>query len=662
MGDILLPGISNNNIDVKGIIDKLVKVETKKLDRLENSKNTLNKEKSSWSNLGNKLGELQEVAHRLYGYRAPFDDKVAYSSRDDILTATAGRVAEPLTATIRVEQVAQNERILSDSVDSEMILDSATLRFSVGDEEIEVVFTGGRVDDFVAAINQQAGDHVNAKVTKNTQNTAVIILETRDTGENNRISVQDESTLALMKEIGFFTDQTSPTIDVAISADKLTPVQEGMLFSIEDDVLTLEPQNSVELILDPLPVRDSILVKVKMRAQSISEQEMALRPDTWPQLKDIGGVTVRDVEVVGGQSVSKVTEPEKPVEVPVVVVEDKVLGIRNDSGETDTYTAEGLGPEFREYSFKLTDIMDEGDIASRILFQNRNTERRVEYRDLAVVDTSTREGARPKHLVQEGKDAIIFIDGVKVQRDSNQIDDAIRGINLDVKNASPDDVSLNIDRDYEKITGDIIDLIGKYNQLLQFVNDQSRVGSSGELDEANDVGQLSGDITVMRLKSKLQNIMMNPYPTDRGKEVNLLAQIGISMGAANSNWDDIRGGYLQVDEDTFVQAMQKYPTAIKQLFGSDMNNDMVPDNGVAYILDTTLKGYTDPRNGIVAYHIKNTNSRIKDQEKEIEDWNEHIDDYRKKLEIDFTRMQQSLNELEQNQKRLDNMSNQFKNK
>ena len=65
MGDILLPGISNNNIDVKGIIDKLVKVETKKLDRLEASKDTLNREKSSWSNLGNKLSELQEVAQIL---------------------------------------------------------------------------------------------------------------------------------------------------------------------------------------------------------------------------------------------------------------------------------------------------------------------------------------------------------------------------------------------------------------------------------------------------------------------------------------------------------------------------------------------------------------------------------------------------------------------
>ncbi len=662
MGDILLPGISSNNFDVKGIIDKLVKIETKKLDRLEESKDILNKEKSSWSTLGNKLNDLQEVSHRLYGFRAPFDDKVAYSSREDILSATAGRIAEPFTATIRVEQVAQNERILSDPVDADLILHSATLRFNIGEDENEVFFSGGKIEDLAEALNEQAGDQVTAKVTKNTKNTAVLILEAKNTGETNRITVVDEQSLALMKELGFFTEEVSPRIDASISAEQLAPGQEGMSFTIQDDILTLEPQNSVELPFGPVQARDSIVVKIKMRAHPVPEEEVALRPDAWPELKGIGGVIVRDVEVLGGQPVSTVAAPEEPVEEQVAVVEDNVLGIMNDRGETDTYTAEGLGTEFREYTFRLTDIMDEGDIASRIVFQNGNTARRIEYRDLSIVDTATREGARPKHLVQESKDAVIYIDGVKVQRDTNQIDDAMRGVGLEVKMASPDEVRLNIDRDLEKITGEIVDLIGKYNQLLQYVNDQSRVTASGELDEENEVGQLSGDITVMRLKSKLQTIMMNPYPTERGKELSLLAQIGISMGAANSSWNDIRGGYLQIDEDIFVKAFKKYPEEIKQLFGSDRNNDMVPDNGVAYVLDITLKGYTDPRNGIVAYHIRNTGARIKDQEKSIDDWNEHIDDYRRKLEIDFTRMQQSLNELEQNQKRLDNMSNQFKNR
>jgi flagellar hook-associated protein 2 len=263
-------------------------------------------------------------------------------------------------------------------------------------------------------------------------------------------------------------------------------------------------------------------------------------------------------------------------------------------------------------------------------------------------------------LVQEARDAVIYIDGVRVERESNQIDDAIKGVGLQVKAKSPADVQLIVDRDYEKITGDIVNMIGKYNELLQYINDQTKVTASGNLDEENEVGTLSGDITIMGLKSKLQTIMMNPYPTERGKELNLLAQIGISMGAANSSWTDIRSGYLQVDEDSFVEAFNRYPDAIKQLFGSDSNNDTVIDNGVAYVLDTTLKGYTDQRDGIIAYHLKNTDTKIKDQQGDIEDWNEHVDEYRKKLERDFTIMQQSLNELEQNQKRLDNFSNQFK--
>ncbi len=662
MGDILLPGISDNNIDVKGIIDKLVKVETKKLERLEESKDILDKEKSSWTTLGNKMNDLQEVAHRLYGFRAPFDDKVAYSGREDIISATAARTAEPFTATIRVQQVAQSERILSDAVDSSRILDSATLRFRIGEDEIEVFFPGGRVEDLAEAINEQAGDHVTAKVTKDTERTAVLILETNNTGEANRITVSEEETLALMKDLGLFTEEVSPRIDASISPERVIPGQEGMIYSVQDGTLTLEPQNSAELPFGPVSARDSIVVRVQVRAHPVPEEEVVERPETWPELRGIGKVMVRDVEVVGGQPVTSVAPPKEPPREKVAIVEDSVLGIKNDRGETDIYTAEQLGPEFREYIFRLTDIMEEGEIASGIVFRNRNTGRRIEYRGLSIVDSSIREGARPKHLVQEGKDAIIYIDGVKVQRDENQIDDAVKGVNLEVKMAAPDEVQLTIDRDYEKITGEIVDFIGKYNKLLQYINDQSRVSASGKLDEENEVGILSGDITVMGLKSKLQTIMMNPYPTERGRELSLLAQIGISTGAANSNWNDIRGGYLQIDEDKFVEAFRKYPEDIKQLFGSDRNNDMVQDNGVAYVLDTTLKGYTDPRSGIIDYHIRNTDSRIKDQQKSIDDWNEHIDDYRKKLESDFTRMQQSLNELEQNQKRLDNMSNQLQNK
>jgi len=131
------------------------------------------------------------------------------------------------------------------------------------------------------------------------------------------------------------------------------------------------------------------------------------------------------------------------------------------------------------------------------------------------------------------------------------------------------------------------------------------------------------------------------------------------MGSAGSRWEDIKGGYLQVDEDRFVQAFERFPESIKQLFGSDTNNDVVVDNGVAYELSRTLKAYTNPRGGIIPYRITTTETNIREQEENIEDWKEHLEEYRKKLESDFIQMQQAVNELEQTQKRIDNFSKGF---
>ena len=121
MPDINLPGISSN-IDVKEIIDNLVKVESKKLDRLEKAKETLDREKSAWVVLGNKMKQLQDSSKELYGFRSPFDNKVAISGNERILTAQAARTAEPSSSTVRVEKVAKKERILSDSIPDRLVM------------------------------------------------------------------------------------------------------------------------------------------------------------------------------------------------------------------------------------------------------------------------------------------------------------------------------------------------------------------------------------------------------------------------------------------------------------------------------------------------------------------------------------------------------------
>jgi flagellar hook-associated protein 2 len=345
--------------------------------------------------------------------------------------------------------------------------------------------------------------------------------------------------------------------------------------------------------------------------------------------------------------------------VEPVVIDNNVIGIGNEAGLVGKLDVDALADNFTEYTFRLADILKEDEQINRIFFINRNTGRRIEYRGLVLEDTSVREGISPKHPVQTGRDAVLYIDGVKIIRDTNEFEDVIKGVKIKLKKESKEEVLLTTNRDYEKITGKIVELVSRYNELLKYINEQTGATVSEMLSEENVTGILSGDITVMGLKSKLQRIMMDPYPTGMGKELSMLVQIGISTGAYGSDWSDIKEGYLHVAEDKFITAFEKFPEMIKQLFGSDTNNDVAIDNGVAYVMDKTLKGYISPRNGVIINRIKNTDTGIKEQEKSIDSWNVHIEEYRKKLERDFTVMQQALNELDLNTKRIENFSRQF---
>jgi flagellar hook-associated protein 2 len=660
MPDINLPGVSNN-VNVKEIIDGLVKVESKKLDRLEEAKDKLDSEKSAWVSLGNKMNTLQDSSKELYGFRAPFDNKIALSSNDAVLTAKAARTANPSKSTIRIDQIARNERIVSDPVKNDRVFKRIpALKLKVGGEETSVHFEGGRVDDLVEALNEQAGDYITAKIAKDTKDTSVIILESKNPGKKNRITVTDEASVDFLKQIGMLEEGKGLRVDTAFTEDRFEAPAEAVRYRLQDGTLLLDPKGEARFnIENGVVAKDSVYIKIKIRAVDIPKKEVPKPEVTWPRLKDIGKVQVRDVTIEGGASIPNIVEEKPPPAEAPVVVDNHVFGVIDTRGEKKILDIDKLEQDFKEYEFRSTDLFPEGTRIGSISFTNNSTQRRIEYKDLVIEDTAQREGIGPKHLVQEGRDAIVYIDGVKVQRDNNEIDDAIMGVNLQVKAESKDDVELTVDRDYELITEKIIAMIEKYNDLLKFINDGMKVVSSGNLGEENEVGVLTGDITVFGLKNKLQNIMMNPYPTKKGRELSLLAQIGISMGPHGTNWSDIKGGYLSVDEDKFIEALRQYPNEVKQLFGSDTNNDMVIDNGVALVMEKNLKGYTDSQNGIVTYHIKNKDTEIKDQQQRIDNWNKHLEEYRKKLESDFTIMQQALHELEQNQKSLENFSKQF---
>jgi flagellar hook-associated protein 2 len=88
---------------------------------------------------------------------------------------------------------------------------------------------------------------------------------------------------------------------------------------------------------------------------------------------------------------------------------------------------------------------------------------------------------------------------------------------------------------------------------------------------------------------------MDPYPTSLGRELSLLAQVGISTNSSSfgGSLDATKlRGYIEINEQTLDAALTEKLDAVKELFGSDTNNDLVVDSGVAFAIDAYTRGFT----------------------------------------------------------------------
>jgi flagellar hook-associated protein 2 len=260
---------------------------------------------------------------------------------------------------------------------------------------------------------------------------------------------------------------------------------------------------------------------------------------------------------------------------------------------------------------------------------------------------------------------------VEVSRPENTLSDLMPGVTLSLHSAGEKPVSLDVHKDLESIKNSLIRFFGNYNDLLtrvdiltrkdeavirdaQFLSDQDRAQAAKEL------GLFTGNTTLMQLKSRLQRIMMDPYPTDGGRELSLLAQMGIttSVGAFQAGGainKSLLRGYLQIDEARLEQTINRNPQWVRQLFGYDRDKDLVVDSGVAFVTDTYLKSYVDT-GGIVAGRVGALADNLTRKAREIESYNKHLVEYEEGLRRKFGIMEGALDTLEQSSRTIENLN------
>jgi len=188
VSDIMIPGITNSGIDTDGMVEDIMEAERAPVTRMEERIDTYEEERAAWQELERRVSNLQDASRLLFGFDNPFNDRIATSSDESVLTAVAERNAPEGRTRVSVRQLAEADRFISRNLPDDFQVAAGRYGFRVGESEEFFNFAGGTLEAFAQAVNRRAGDLVNARVVRNTANSRVILVEAKATGSANQLS------------------------------------------------------------------------------------------------------------------------------------------------------------------------------------------------------------------------------------------------------------------------------------------------------------------------------------------------------------------------------------------------------------------------------------------------------------------------------------------
>jgi flagellar hook-associated protein 2 len=669
MADLTVPGVTSK-FNTQKIIDALMETERIPLKRLQQEEVLEKQRKSAWQDLNRELTVLRDAARKLYGFQNPFSEKVAFSSDSKILTATATREAADQARQVAVKKTASADRFLSQSLSRDFTVDAGEYVFAVGDKEVRFTFKGGSLKEFAEAVNRRGGDLLAASVVQDTKTTQVILLESKRPGAKNRLVFTGPSADFALKA-GLVARSASTSRPVPLSekgvetwAKPLSPQMYGM----RDGALTLEPGSELRLPVRPsLALNPNFVLELSVKTEQLPQPTTeAAVPPPGPAIPETGSIEFKGIRIQSLKSEAPLP-PWKAPQPQETVTDPQVLFMEGGGKLVPLPPV----PDSGEYQKLTIPVGELGSAFDSLDLRNRSTYRRVSVKDIVLYDKTQRGDYAPRKPLSEASDSIITVDGVDIQRDSNVVEDAIPGVKLSLKAPGADPVELKVGRDAEGIKKELLGFIGTYDRLITTVDILSRrdpriiddavyLSDEEKKKAADRLGLLFGDLTLQQVKDSLQRIMMNPYPTSRGKELSLLAQAGIStdvrkLGTSASVDKTRLRGYLEVDEARLDETLNSWPEAMKELFGNDTNADLVVDSGVAYSMDTLLRPYVQT-GGILPAKVTNTDGEISRTRRKITDYQRHLDDYQAQLKRKYAQMEGAMNAMEKSAAEIDNFN------
>lgn len=652
MSDIAIPGV-NSKYKSEETVAKLVKAEGTKLDILKKDLEKYQSQKTAWQDLNRTLNQLRTVSRSFYSFESPFNERAAKSSDESSLTAIASREAVEGITRVQILQLAAADRFISKDMPLNARIDPGLYEFKVGDTLISMRYQGGSLKDFADNLSRRADGIIRATVIKAKPDSNVLMIEGLKPGAVYGLQFQ-----------GAAVDLGTSLGMIEKSKGSSYPIPEAQ------KTLTLKPGSSTDLAFSsttPGNVDLSLELSIMISKDAASTNTPPPLP-TGPKLPPAPEAKLRDIRIRDIASDFEVPPYTPPVPGPEVQ-DPKVLFLKQ--GETMTLLKEVPdSSEWQTLQIPLPRRLGPGD---SLVLVNNNSAKTLSAKEIRVFDPKAKTDYVASNPASSAQDARIKVDGVIIERSTNEIKDVIPGVTLNLQAVSEKPVQVKVEPDRELVKDKLIELMAQYNAVQREINIlTARKGTTDVVTELDflskeeqkealtRVGMYQGDSTLSMIKSRLQTITQNAYETRAGREVAVLGNIGISTNSSGAGASGLQAstlrGYLEINEKALDKALSDNFLAVKELFGRDSNGDLVIDNGVGYQIDTFVRPFSQT-GGVVINRTNTLDTQIKAKESEIKKFEEYLERYESDLKEKYGKMEGAINQLEASSRDIRNLGN-----
>ena len=648
MADINIPGVSDK-YKTNDLVKSLVEVEKLPLKREQEKLEGYKTEQANWRRVNQYMSSLRESTRTLYSFNNPFNERIAESTDERAITATAERDATVETFKIDVDQIATADRFLSGNIERDRKIPEGMYQFKVGDKTVTYRFKGGKVSDFSEGLNKRGNGVIKSSIIGVSKNESALLIESLKTGEENKLILENES------------------LDLAIDLNMVQKIQAEKTPFAQNLNKNINPETKLEIPI-PESIKNQQGLAIEFTVKTIPVEDITIawnnRP-TGPVLPFPGNIQFQDV-IINNDESDTTLPPEPPKELRNPITDNSALYIKKTDGTILPLESIPQDNESKLYTINLNDYED----ITSIFINNRNTGKQLQIEGIASYNISANLGFEPLHPVSVAQNAKFRYEGIPMNRPTNEIDDVVPHVTLQLHSTTDRTANITIKNDTESAKDALINFVGNYNQLMAELNiltqnkpeivDELEYFTEEESEKAKErLGVFQSEFSLKSSKSSLQQIITNSYMPEENFTIRTLAQVGIASktGVSTGASPAQMRGYMEIDEKKLDEALENNMDEVKNLFGYDTNDDKIIDAGIAYKMDQTLLAYVQT-GGILAMKDSAIERNISNTETKIERLEVQVANKEADLKRKYGNMESTLNNLESQASSISNFANQ----